>query len=593
MMDAFCAPEVEQVTVLKSARIGYTKIIGHVTSYYIHQDPCSVLIVQPTIGDAEDYSKDEIQPTLQETPVLREIFGDSKSRNSGSTITRKKYPGGTLRMVGANAPGGFRRITVRVVLFDEVDGYPPTAGQEGDQIKLGKMRAETMWNRKYGLGSTPVDLDTSRITASFNQSDRGYFFLTCPHCGGEHIRLFRQPDEAIVLRGEKVKVSHITWVDDNPNTAAWMCPDCSTLIDYDHHRDMCDAGRWIGETWEWTHDGGFSFMPEFSRHIGFRIWAGYSYSPNSTPKHLVKEFLESKGDRDLLKTFVNTILGEAWKDAGEQANESVLLDRREKYPAEVPAGACVLSLGADVQKDRIEFEVVGWSEEQESWSVDYQILPGDPTQPYVWEDFKECLQQKYKHESGAMLPISAICVDEGYLTQIVRAFVMSLKRSYAFATKGEDGPKRGIVENDEQRRRRLRKRKTGKYRPEIIGTHQAKSLLMHRLQLPSPGPGYCHFPMERDEEYFAQLTAERRVTRYRKGYAYHEWEKVRDRNEALDCRILAHAGLLLVMPEGEKERARFWRKAKGTTVEAERKPAPNKRQQTPTGFGSDDWSNRL
>lgn len=544
--------EVEQTTMMKSARVGYTKIIGHVVGYYIHQDPCSILIVQPTIGDAEDYSKEEIQPMINETDVLLDRVGDPKSRTSGNTISKKAYPGGRLHIVGANAPRGFRRITVRIVLFDETDGYPPSAGQEGDQIELGTTRTETFWNRKIGLGSTPTTLGASRITDNWERSDQGYFMLACPHCAGEHIRLFREPENPVMLRGEKIPISVMTWVNDDPKTAAWVCPDCSGLIDYSYHRRMCDAGRWFGETWEWTRADGFTFESGFTGHIGFRIWAGYSYSPNSTPPKIVKKFLKAKGDDELLKTFVNTVLGEAWEEKGEAANEYSLMDRREVFAAEVPAGALVLSVGADIQLDRIELEVVGWSENQESWSVDYIVLPGAPTQPEVWEDLAEALRTSYLHESGARLKISAVCIDSGYMAKAVYDFVLKFRAQYVFATKGMAGAGKPIVESMTERARRIAKRKSKKARPEIIGTDEAKTVLMRRLKLAIPGAGYCHFPVGRDEEYFKQLTAEQLITRYKKGRPVNEWRQIRPRNEAIDCRVGAHAALLMIDPNWTK-----------------------------------------
>ena len=552
MMDAFCAPEVEQVTLLKSARIGYTKIIGHVIGYHIHQDPCSMLVIQPTIGDAEDYSKEEVQPVIDETEVLRSRVGEAKSRSSGNTITKKRYPGGILHIHGANAPRGFRRITVRIVLFDETDGYPPSAGQEGDQIELGTNRTENFWNRKIGIGSTPTVKGASRVTDSWERSDKGYFFLTCPHCSGEHIRLFREPENPILLRGEKVKVSFMHWVDDDPKSAAWMCPDCSGLIDYSHHQQMCNNGYWIGETWCWNRESGFQFESGFSGHIGFKIWAGYSYSPNSTPIKLVRRFLKAQHETELLKTFVNTVLGEAWEEKGEVANEHTLLERREVYPAEVPAGALVLTAGVDIQKDRIELEVVGWNETHESWSVDYVILPGETTQPEVWEDLAETLRGTYKHESGNSLRISGVCVDSGYLSKSVYDFILKSRVEYYFAAKGIEGSGKPIVESMTQRARRLAKRKSKKVRPELIGVDEAKTVLMRRLKIAVPGPGYCHFPIERDQEYFEQLTAEQLITRYKKGRPIREWRQVRHRNEALDNRNYAYAALLLIDPQWDR-----------------------------------------
>ena len=138
---------------MKSARVGYSKILNHVIGYHIHQDPAPIMLVQPTIEDAQGYSKEEIAPMLRDTPVLKGLVSEAKAKDGANTILQKQFPGGTLSLVGANSPRGFRRVSRRIVLFDEVDGYPPSAGSEGDQIKLGIRRTEYYWNRKIVSGS--------------------------------------------------------------------------------------------------------------------------------------------------------------------------------------------------------------------------------------------------------------------------------------------------------------------------------------------------------------------------------------------------------------------------------------------------------
>ena len=194
LMDSFVHPAVERVVVKKSARIGWTKILGHVIGYSLHHDPGSVLVVQPTVEDAENWSREELAPLLEETPVLRGLVAEQSSRSSANTILKKTTKSGDLHLVGANSPRGFRRITVRKALLDEVDGYPPKgAGTEGDQIELAAVRTETHPDRKIGLGSTPTVAEISRIDRHFSESSRGYFVLACPHCDGDHVRGFQGP----------------------------------------------------------------------------------------------------------------------------------------------------------------------------------------------------------------------------------------------------------------------------------------------------------------------------------------------------------------------------------------------------------------
>ena len=210
IMDAITDPGIEQVTVMKSARVGYSKILNHVVGYHVHQDPAPIMLVQPTIEDAQGYSKEEIAPMLRDTPVLRGLVSEAKAKDGANTILQKQFPGGTLSLVGANSPRGFRRVSRRIVLFDEVDGYPPSAGSEGDQIKLGIRRTEYYWNRKIVSGSTPTVKDFSRIEKMYNQSDMRRYYVPCPDCG--HMQYLRW--------------ANIRWFDDDPSTASYCCEKC-------------------------------------------------------------------------------------------------------------------------------------------------------------------------------------------------------------------------------------------------------------------------------------------------------------------------------------------------------------------------------
>ena len=203
MMDAVTDPAVEQITVMKSARVGYTKMINHAIGYHVHQDACPIMVVQPTVEDAQGYSKEEIAPMLRDTPCLAGLVSESKAKDGNNTILQKNFPGGTLSLVGANSPRGFRRVSRRVVLFDEVDGYPASAGSEGDQIKLGIKRTEYYWNRKIIAGSTPTVKDFSRIERMYEESDKRRYFVPCPECG-----------EMQVLEWENIK-----WINNDPETA--------------------------------------------------------------------------------------------------------------------------------------------------------------------------------------------------------------------------------------------------------------------------------------------------------------------------------------------------------------------------------------
>jgi phage terminase large subunit GpA-like protein len=299
---------------------------------------------------------------------------------------------------------------------------------------------------------------------------------------------------------------------------------------------MLASGRWV-PTKE-SPIRGYHLSSLYSP-LGWYSWA-----------QAAAEFLEAKRmGPESLKTWTNTVLGETWEEQGEAVQDDLLIARREQYMAEVPAAALVLTAGVDVQDDRLEMEVVGWGKGEESWGIEYRTIWGDPGQAAVWQQLDEALAKVYAHENGHHLHVVSACIDSGHATQQVYEFVRR-RGGRLHAVKGMAGAGRPIVSAPS-------KRKTGRsQRPVnvfLVGVDQAKGLLYSRLRLREPGPGYCHFPIEEgyDVEFFAQLAAEKCVTRYTRGFPRREWVKVRPRNEALDCRVYAMAAVYILNPAWE------------------------------------------
>lgn len=524
IMDSITDPNVERVTFMKSARVGATKIMNAVCGYYAHQDPCPIMIVQPTVEDAQGYSKEEIAPMLRDCPEVGALFA-SKSRTSESTILAKSFPGGSLSMVGANSARGFRRVSRRVVLFDEVDGYPPSAGNEGDQIKLGIQRTQFYWNRKIVAASTPTIAGHSRIERLYAEGDQRRYYVPCPHCDHFDVLTFREDSD----RGHFMR-----WPKDAPERAHFVCRACGEAIDERHKLAMLAAGEWRAAA-------------EFKRHASFHIWAAYSVSPNSRWGQLATEFVEaSKQSVEQLKTVVNTVLGEVWQDRGDAPEWSRLYERRERYPiGTVPdKRAAFLTAGVDVQRDRFVFEVVAWATNKESWSVDAGILFGDTAADETWSQLDELLGQTYP-TAAEPLPIAMLAIDSGFNTQRVYNFARRYPMSRVIAVKGSatarvlvGTPSPVDVAIGGRARRRA-------YKVWPVGVDIAKAELYGFLRLPmadadADAPGYCHFP-EHDPEFFRQLTAEHLVTtKTRNGFARHEWQIMPGReNHWLDARVYA------------------------------------------------------
>ncbi|MDI9240748.1 phage terminase large subunit family protein [Lysobacter sp. LF1] len=543
IMDAITDRHIESVTVMKSARVGWSKILNHTIGYHAHHEPCPLMLVQPTIGDAEGYSKDEIAPMIRDTPVLEAIFPLPGTRDAGNTILRKAFPGGVLMLIGADSPRGFRRVSVRVVMFDEVDGYSATAGEEGDQLKLGIKRTEYFWNRKILAGSTPTLDQTSRIKRRFEAGDQRHYFVPCPHCDHK----------------QQLVWENLRWPKGEPEKAAFVCVEgCGAEIGYEHQRWMieeADRRQRAGE----PGIGWVATNPDAEPgHASFHIWAAYSYAPNATWGQLAREWVSSHRNIEERKTFMNTVLGLPYKGQGDAPDWKRLYDRRERYQIGwVTGDGLILFAGVDVQKDRIEVEIVAYGPDMRSWSVAYRVFPGDTSQldgkdsPYRALD--ALLAEWFPREGGGALQIRMLAIDAGYNTNTVYQWVRRHAANRVIAVDGRDSYAMiiGQPKAVEVTERGKRKSRAVKLWP--IGTSMAKTELYGWLKQEKPTDesgddlpfGYCSFP-EYPDEYFKQLTAEEVVPRLVRGFRRYQWEKVYGRNEALDCRVYARAAAALV-----------------------------------------------
>lgn len=526
-MDAFTDPKLEYVVVKKSARVGYTKTIVALTGYHAEHDPCPIMIVQPTDDDAEEFSKQEIAPMLRDCEAVGKRFTPGSSRKTANTILNKTFIGGMLSMTGANSGAGFRRITRRVIIFDEVDGYPMSAGSDGDPIKLGIKRGETFWNRKVVLGSTPLIEFNSRIEKWFKRGDQRFYFVPCPHCA----------------EFQTLKFQNMKWPKGEPAKAWFMCEKNGCIIENSSKRWMIERGEWRATA-----------VPESPRLASFHIWTAYSYSPNATWGHIAQEYeVAKKEGSESLKTFVNTTLGECWVEKGEAPEHERLFERRETYRiGVVPAGAYMLTAGVDVQKDRLVVEVVAWGLRMESWSVDYTTIPGDTSTDAPWDDLAGILNRNWPHQNGGELRIRMMAVDSGYNTQTVYKWCRSKGAQRVMAVKG-DARGSQIVGTPRRVDTAIKGARAG-LKLWFVGVDILKSELYGWLGLKVPKEdgaqfpsGFCHFP-QYGEDYFLELTAEQLVShRDKQGRLYREWEVIPGRrNEVLDCRIYARAAAYLV-----------------------------------------------
>lgn len=504
IMDACSDSMTREVVVMSSAQIGKSEFCLNVIGYYVHLDPAPMLLLQPTLEMAEAFSKDRMAPMVRDTKELSCRIADAKSRDSGNTMLHKKFPGGHITMTGANSPSSLASRPIRIVLCDEVDRYPASAGTEGDPVMLARKRTATFWNRKVVLTSTPTIRGLSRIEAAYMGSDQRRYFVPCPVCGEK----------------QTLKWSSLKWDEDNPESTAYQCEHCGAMIEEQNKQRMLHAGEWVASQ-------------KFAGVAGFHL--NELYSPWRRWADIVRDFIEAnKGGPEMLKVWVNTSLGETWEEQGDAIEPVGLMARLESYD-EIPRHLA-RTAGVDVQKDRLEVTVVDWGNGEEAWTMDHFIIPGDTAQPEVWE--------RLAGEVAHWAP-EAMAIDSGYNASLVYAFCE--KRKWAYAVKGRPGTGVPIVEDERARRQRLRRQRKKGITVHMVGDDQAKALIYSRLKLTAVGPGYIHFPASPsfDDEYFAQLTAEKLIMKVRNGRHVFEWIQTRPRNEALDCWKYSLAALRL------------------------------------------------
>lgn len=536
IMDAISDPRQQDVVIMSAAQVGKSEILNNTLGMYIDIDPCPMMMVQPTIDDAEDYSKDRIAPMIRDTPCLSVKVKDPRSRDSGNTLRHKKFPGGQLFLGGANSPSGLASKPIRLLLLDEIDRYPTSAGSEGDPVLLARKRTQNFWNRKIVQVSTPTIKGISRIEKLYEASTMEQWHVPCPKCG-----------EASPIAWENFDHKDLEDV-------RLKCPACGRYSGEQEWKSVQSRGRWVARR---------------EHHVrGFHINA-FS-SPWTSWRDLVFSYQEAKKDGDdAMKVWWNTVLGLPWEDPGNAIEVENLETHREEYVSEIPEGVLVLTCGVDTQDDRLEAEVVGWGPRKESWGIYYRVFYGDPGQSFVWEALDEFLLSLWRYADGEQIGVSCTCIDSGgHYTDEVYKFVKPRERRNVFAVKGSSVHGRpGVGKPSRANRRRVALFS--------LGVDALKGSLFSRLKVEVPGPGYCHWPKELktnhrgyDQPYFKGLVSEKMVIRRVNGRMKMEWAKrhVGVRNEPLDVRVYATAALEILNPDLDRRRERRVVKRKGSAL---------------------------
>jgi phage terminase large subunit GpA-like protein len=496
---------VQTVVVMKAAQLGASEFLLNVLGYHLDLAPSPILAVQPTIEMARRFSRQRLAEMLDLSLTLKSLAAVPRGgKLAASELFKAFRSGAALILTGANSPSSLRSLPARIILLDEVDGYPGDVGGEGDPCDLAIARAESYGTAKRVLLiSTPTEKGLSRIERLYDVTDRRRYFVPCPLCAA-----------AITLEFDRLRMSG--------DGALYSCPVCGGDIAERDKLAMLEAGNWRATA---------TAEPE---RRGYHL--SQLYSPWTRWRDMLRRAEAARGVPEKERVFVNTGLGLSWSPPALEVPEAeVLMKRAEPYlEGTVPAGAAFLTAGVDVQADRLECEVVGWGREYESWSIHYHVLYGDITEPTVWNRLDELLVRSWPHESGMPLVIQAACIDAGFAPAEVTAFTRHRHGQRVYATKGVSN---GWGKPVWPRRASWDKNRHAIY---LVSADEAKSWTANRMRTDAPGPGYMHFPLSRERGWYEQLTAERLV--FQKGQR--RWLNLqRQRNEAFDARALAVCAL--------------------------------------------------
>lgn len=547
IMNSFTQARIWKVIVMSAAQIGKSDIMNNVIGRYAHLAPAPIMMIQPTIDMAQDYSKSRIAPMISDTKVLRSVFREAKSRESSNTILSKLFLGGRLIMGGANSPAGLASRPIKILLADEVDRFPSSAGTEGDPIDLAAKRMTTFWDRRMGLFSTPTIAGESRIEDEYQEGSQEEWQHKCPNCGEYHLLTHRQMLTEHETITDKKGQKHVT-----VHSVKWRCPDCGYSFTESQMRRA--SQKYIPQN--------VSALKKGVRSFFINCWA----SPWLTWTAIMQEWLEAKGDPEREKVVVNTRFGEPYERQGAFESTDEFLRRREIYDSELPEGVLILTAAVDVQDNRLEYEICGWGEYEQCWGIRKGIIPGIPDTQEVWDELDSILDREYSFKNGTSLIIPRTFIDSGgHYAKEVYAYSLRRLARQCFAIKGASTAGVPIIY-------KYSKAVTQRGRTiplVIIGTDSGKQYVMDRLSINVPGPKYFHFPRdmkERDTDnaflrnrgydniYFQGLIAEQRVARKKNGRIVWQWEKISKdkRNEPLDLRVYNLACLQSLNPDFEK-----------------------------------------
>lgn len=558
--------DIELLVWMKSTRVGYTKCVNFKVAYNIAEDPATILVFQPNDGKARDWAKDELKPLIRDMPIV----GEKIIRTREDDLTMKKaFYGGYVSSRGGKAVSNYASATARDVIFDEYDRFPDDVEGEGDPYSLGVKRIESFWNGKVIIGSTPRIKDHSKTEDKFNETDMRYRYVPCPHCN--HYQTIDFPN-LIIPQEYRDGVKH--WHTDKTKL---KCINCEEMIEHKQKKGMDTKGRWrqtqvfyCCDEWQKPKDNNNWYYNEdkndkkngeaLCKHCnttaeynrlgrkkrGYHIWAGYSFQPNTTWEKVAEAFVDALGNLEKMKSFKNTWLGETFEEKNIKLDSNSLIENIESY-RNVPNSAKIVVMTVDTQDDRLEYLITAYSEGETSHNIKVGKIMGDPINQFVWDELLKIKRTSLQTDDGKEVNIYRGFIDmAGHKTDEVKKFCRRYKNDFIMIK----GDSHEVKTNDSRPVASLKISEKEKDTIMWVATTKAKDIIFERLALNQSDYGFIHHNDSFDNEWFDQLTAEKKVFRKnKKGYVEGTYEKTRERNEALDLVAYGLAAIRLIQAQ--------------------------------------------
>lgn len=481
---------VNDIVMVTAAQLIKTTCINNIVGFFIGADPSNILVVYPVVDDGKDWMRDKFMPMVRSSKLLRQKIPDSDKRTGGQTTLIKHFPGGWLKVTGANSAASLRGRSMRVVIQDDVDAFRDNS--EGDPCVQADKRAANQPRALRIKASTPTIKGTSKIWAALEHSSFDQLLCPCPKC--DH--------------GQTLEWENMVFDPTKPEEARYRCSNCGHLWNDTERYNAVLAGA---RRDLWRSRNPQARVKGIHMNGLYRLM-GEKNSMSGFMEEWVLDYLDAKakGEKSY-QVWLNTFLALCYEPASSTIEPDPLFKRRENYrPAEMlPEEILVVVAAVDVQGNRLEVEVRGFGLGQESWGIEYREFAGDPTEQFVWKKLDGFLGATYKHPIRGQVRIAQCFIDAGGSKQN-EAYIFTETRNGRgiYACRGAKDPNAPVLSP-------LRRAGYNQVPFYFVGTQAVKDTLHSRLMLKEPGPGYFHWPKtdDFDEDYFKKLTAEKKVKR--------------------------------------------------------------------------------